>query len=116
MQTLEMELFFDTWDTDSVAKQDVREQTGRVVNLLDIDRDLHAPPVLRVQWGSLDFRCVLARANQKFLMFADDGRPVRARVDGHVQRVHRRRARGEGGQPADRRLHEVPRRHARARR
>jgi LysM repeat protein len=80
MQTLEMELFFDTWDTDSVDKQDVRELTGPVVGLLDVDRELHAPPVLRVQWGSLDFRCVLARANQKFQMFADDGRPVRARV------------------------------------
>lgn len=80
MQTLEMELFFDTWDTDSVDKQDVRELTGQVVGLLDVDRELHAPPVLRVQWGSLDFRCVLARASQKFQMFADDGRPVRARV------------------------------------
>ena len=80
MQTLEMELFFDTWDTDSVVKQDVRELTGQVVGLLDIDKELHAPPVLLVQWGSLDFRCVLARASQKFQMFADDGRPVRARV------------------------------------
>lgn len=80
LQTLEMELFFDTWDTDSLVKQDVRDLTGPVVGLLDIDKDLHAPPVLRVQWGSLDFRCVLARASQKFQMFADDGRPVRARV------------------------------------
>jgi hypothetical protein len=79
-QTLEMELFFDTWDTDSAEKRDVRELTGRVVRLLDIDPDLHAPPVLRVQWGSLDFRCVLVRANQKFQMFADNGQPVRARV------------------------------------
>ncbi|BDU01037.1 MULTISPECIES: LysM peptidoglycan-binding domain-containing protein [Nocardia] len=80
MQTLEMELFFDTWDTDDVEKRDVRELTGKVVGLLEIDKELHAPPVLRVQWGSLDFRCVLAKANQKFQMFADDGRPVRARV------------------------------------
>jgi hypothetical protein len=80
MQTLEMELFFDTWDTDRAAKQDVRELTSRVVKLLAIDSDLHAPPVLRVQWGSLDFRCVLARASQKFQMFADNGQPVRARV------------------------------------
>jgi hypothetical protein len=80
MQTLEMELFFDTWDTDSAVKQDVRELTGRVVRLLEIDKDLHAPPVLRVQWGSLDFRCVLARASQKYQMFADNGQPVRARV------------------------------------
>jgi LysM repeat protein len=80
MQTLEMELFFDTWDTDTFDKKDVRELTGQVVGLLDIDKELHAPPVLLVQWGSLDFRCVLARASQKFQMFADDGRPVRARV------------------------------------
>ena len=80
MQTLEMEVLFDTWDTDRAVKKDVRDLTNRLVRLLEIDRDLHAPPVLRVQWGSLDFRCVLARANQKFQMFADDGRPVRARV------------------------------------
>lgn len=80
MQTLEMELLFDTWDTDTVEKRDVRELTNRVVRLLDIDKDLHAPPILRVQWGSLDFRCVLARANQKFQMFADNGQPVRARL------------------------------------
>ncbi|MCG5212169.1 CIS tube protein [Streptosporangium soli] len=87
MQTLEMELLFDTWDTDSLEKRDVRELTGRVVRLLDIDGELHAPPVLRVQWGSLDFHCVLARAVQKFQMFADDGRPVRARVSVTFNRV-----------------------------
>lgn len=80
MRTLEMELFFDTWDTPNPAKQDVRDLTNRLVRLLEIDSALHAPPVLRVQWGSLDFRCLLARASQKFQMFADDGRPVRARV------------------------------------
>jgi Contractile injection system tube protein/LysM domain len=80
MQTLDMELFFDTWDTASAEKKDVRDLTNKVVRLLEIDPALHAPPVLRVQWGSLDFRCVLAKANQKFQMFAEDGRPVRARV------------------------------------
>jgi nucleoid-associated protein YgaU len=80
MQTLEMELFFDTWESEDADKRDVRELTDRVVRLLDIDADLHAPPVLRVQWGSLDFRCVLARATQRFQMFADNGVPVRARV------------------------------------
>ncbi len=80
MQTLDMELLFDTWDTDSLVKEDVRDQINQLVALMEIDKELHAPPVLLVQWGSLDFRCVLARANQKFQMFADDGRPVRARV------------------------------------
>jgi LysM repeat protein len=80
MQTLETELFFDTWDTDSYDKRDVRDLTDQVVGLMDIDKELHAPPVLLVEWGSLAFRCVLARASQKFQMFADDGRPVRARL------------------------------------
>lgn len=80
MQTLDMELLFDTWDTPDLVKRDVRDQIDQLVALMEIDKELHAPPVLRVQWGSLDFRCVLARANQKFQMFADDGRPVRARV------------------------------------
>jgi hypothetical protein len=74
LRTLEMELFFDTYE----ARRDVREETQQVVRLLDIDSDLHAPPVLRVSWASLQFRCVLARAGQKFVMFLDDGRPVRA--------------------------------------
>jgi LysM repeat protein len=76
LRTLEMELFFDTTD----ARRDVRVETQKVVDLLKIDRDLHAPPVLRVAWGSLQLRCVLARANQKFLKFLEDGRPTRARV------------------------------------
>jgi LysM repeat protein len=76
MRTLEMELFFDTSD----GRSDVREQTKKVVSLLDIDSTLHAPPVLRVSWASLQFRCVLARASQKFIRFVEDGTPVRARL------------------------------------
>jgi hypothetical protein len=81
MRTLEMELFFDTYDTKTLPKQDVRDLTNRVVNLTAIDPELHAPPILRVSWASLQFRCVLARVSQKFILFADDGRPVRARLN-----------------------------------
>jgi LysM repeat protein len=77
MRTLEMELFFDTTD----ARTDVRSATQKVVGLLDIDSTLHAPPVLRVSWASLQFRCVLARVSQKFTMFLEDGSPVRARLN-----------------------------------
>lgn len=76
LRTLEMELFFDTTD----ARSDVRDQTRKVTDLLKIDSELHAPPVIIVAWGSLEFRCVLARANQKFLKFLEDGRPSRARI------------------------------------
>jgi LysM repeat protein len=76
MRTLEMELFFDTSEPGS----DVRGQTQKVVSLLDIDSNLHAPPVLVVSWSSLQFRCVLARVSQKFIRFLADGTPVRARL------------------------------------
>jgi LysM repeat protein len=76
LRTLEMELFFDTTD----VRTDVRNETQKVVDLLKIDSQLHAPPVVRVAWGSLQLRCVLARANQKFIKFLEDGRPTRARV------------------------------------
>lgn len=80
MRTLDMELFFDTYDAPSASKQDVRELTGPFVNLMEIDSDLHAPPILLVSWATLQFTCVLASVSQKFQMFADDGRPVRARL------------------------------------
>ena len=41
MRTLDMELFFDTTDQAS----DVRDETQKIVRLLEIDSDLHAPPV-----------------------------------------------------------------------
>src|SRR5688572_9445832 len=76
LRTLEMELFFDTVD----AQTDVRVETNKVIDLLRIDPDLHAPPILQVVWSSLDFTCVLTKANQKFIRFMSDGTPVRARV------------------------------------
>ena len=76
IRTLDMELFFDTTD----IREDVRSETDKVVKLLAIDSDLHAPPILLVSWASLQFRCVLTRVSQKFTRFLDDGRPVRARL------------------------------------
>ena len=76
VRTLDMELFFDT----TQDRTDVRAQSQKVVDLLKIDSDLHAPPVLLVAWASLQLRCVLVRANQKYTRFLEDGTPVRARV------------------------------------
>ncbi len=80
LRTLEMELFFDTYDTPTLPKRDVREETNKIVRLMAIDSELHAPPVLQVSWASLQLDCVLARVSQKFIMFSDDGTPVRARL------------------------------------
>lgn len=80
IRTLEMELFFDTYDTKDPVKKDVRKLTNQVADLMKINPELHAPPILKVSWGTLDFTCVLTRVSQKFQMFADDGTPVRARL------------------------------------
>lgn len=87
MQTLEMELFLDTYEAHRVgnrvvnqAQQDVRALTRHVTDLMNIDPATHAPPVLLFTWASLSFTCVLARVAQKFVMFLPDGTPVRARL------------------------------------
>jgi hypothetical protein len=76
LQTLEMELLLDTYE----AGGDVRELTGKVTGLMEIQPATHVPPVLLFSWGSLVFRCVLARVTQRFVMFRPDGVPVRARL------------------------------------
>jgi LysM repeat protein len=82
MQTLEMELLVDTYSTPTPlnAKQDVRELTRQITDLMNIDPSTHAPPVLIFAWGLLSFTCVLARVSQRFIMFREDGVPVRARL------------------------------------
>ena len=87
LQTLEMELMVDSYEANSVASRqvnpvqgDVRLLTQQVISLMDIQPSTHAPPVLIFAWGSLTFRCVLARAAQRFVLFRPDGTPVRARL------------------------------------
>jgi LysM repeat protein len=83
LRSLEMELFFDTYE--DLASQDVRVQTTMVVGLLDINPQTHAPPVLMFLWGKLKFRCVLAKASQRYIMFLPTGVPVRAKVQVTLQ-------------------------------
>jgi contractile injection system tube protein len=88
MQTLEMELFLDSYEEHRVgntvvnaAQSDVRVLTGKITDLMAIQPRTHAPPVLLFTWSKLAFTCVLARASQRFVMFLPDGTPVRARLN-----------------------------------
>ena len=74
--SLTMDLFFDTYE----KKEDVRQYTKKIVGLLDVDKDLHAPPVCEFVWGTLHFKGVLEKASSKFTMFLETGIPVRATV------------------------------------
>ncbi len=79
-QTISLSLFFDTYED----REDVRNHTSKVVNLLKINKKIHAPPVCKFEWaGSIagdmaDFKGVIDSVSQKFTMFLDTGIPVRA--------------------------------------
>lgn len=74
--TLKMELFFDTYESQT----DVRQKTMQIVGLMDVDKDLHAPPICKFVWGSLQFKGVVTSVSQNYTMFLDTGIPVRAKL------------------------------------
>jgi nucleoid-associated protein YgaU len=86
--TLSMDLFIDDY-TDG---PDIAEPKGamagppmtaaariqRIVALLDIDAELHAPAPLRFVWASLRFDAVLEKVGRKVTLFHPSGQPARA--------------------------------------
>ncbi|MDR1298692.1 MAG: LysM peptidoglycan-binding domain-containing protein [Oscillospiraceae bacterium] len=100
-ETLTMELFFDTFSASveaggtvadkarlgissmkpSAAKDDVRDFTSKIYNLMIIDSATHAPPLLKIEWGSLVFMGHLIKCSQRFTKFSETGKPVRAVLD-----------------------------------
>ncbi len=76
LQTMTMDLFFDSYEKGD----DVRKYTSKITDLMNIDSELHAPPVLKFIWGRLSFTCVLSQISKKFTMFLSDGVPVRANL------------------------------------
>ena len=88
--TLSMDLYFDTYAKSSrhpnvVQKEDVRNYTRKIANLMEIDPTLHAPPICEFTWGpplgtpeGIQFKGILEKVSQKFTYFLDDGTPVRA--------------------------------------
>jgi hypothetical protein len=91
--TLTMELYFDTYAKSSrhgtvTLREDVRNYTRPIANLMEIDSDLHAPPICEFTWGpplgspeGIQFAGIIERVSQKFTYFLDDGTPVRATLN-----------------------------------
>ncbi len=76
---LNMDLFFDTYE----AKTDVRKHTKKIFELTTIQEhgELHRPPLCKLVWGDFDFdddKWVLVQLNQRFMVFLENGIPVRA--------------------------------------
>jgi nucleoid-associated protein YgaU len=56
----------------------VKTRLDDLSKLLEIDRDLHAPPPVRFNWGPLEFKAVIEKVGRKVTMFHPDGTPARA--------------------------------------
>ena len=57
---------------------DVRDYTRKITKLMYVDKDLHRPPELKVEWSSLQFKGFLKSCEQRFVRFDELGQPVRA--------------------------------------
>ncbi len=89
-RTLSLDLFFDTYEqgmdvrifTDRITGWELSGLVGTLPaplnGLMDIDPDLHAPPVCLFVWGAYVFPCIIEKINKKFTMFLPSGIPVRA--------------------------------------
>jgi nucleoid-associated protein YgaU len=84
--TLSMDLFIDDY-TDGLAVPEgalagppmpAAVRIAAITALLDIDRQLHAPPPVRFVWGTLFFDAVLEKVGRKVTLFHPSGIPARA--------------------------------------
>ena len=99
LRKLNLELFFDSWEERDDAGQptDVRTYTDRLARLMAVsvdDGDGKRPPLIEVRWGEppaglvnpdFPFKGVLLSLRQQFVMFSDQGRPVRAKLTVSMQ-------------------------------
>jgi nucleoid-associated protein YgaU len=82
---LSMDLFLDDY-TDPKGPTSLLQKENQPLatrlrdlsKLLLIDRDLHAPPPVRFNWGPMEFSAVIEKLGRKVTMFHPDGSPARA--------------------------------------
>lgn len=95
-ETMSFSLMFDTYSTsgdklpsgvsDSAAaadsgKKDVRDYTGLIMGLTEVNPDTHKPSGVEFVWGTISFIGHVESVSQRFTMFSASGVPVRAVVD-----------------------------------
>ena len=81
-QTLSLELFLDGTDKRASSNPDDTVE-GRLADLrkfVEIDPELHAPPVCLFQWRQVTFYGVVTSFKEKYQLFDESGKVLRARV------------------------------------
>jgi nucleoid-associated protein YgaU len=82
-QTLSLELFLDGTDTREEKSPDgssVEKRLQQLRKFVEIDPTLHAPPVCKFHWSGDAFYGVVTSFKEKYTLFDDEGRVLRARV------------------------------------
>lgn len=76
-EKLSLELLADTSDT----LEDVREKyVNKLRNLMRLNADTHAPPIVAFTWDTQVFKGVLESLTITYVMFSPDGVPLRAKL------------------------------------
>jgi hypothetical protein len=80
--TLSLELLIDTYEKGKgKSRKDLKkEYIEKFEKLVKVDGELHAPPPCKVHWGDLEFIGVLESLRKNYILFLDDGKPVRAKL------------------------------------
>src|SRR5579859_8200257 len=89
-RSLSLTLIFDSYE----ARTDVREDTNKVLGLMDAPDDKSKnskhtrPPHVMFRWGAFEtFPAVITQLSQKFTLFLETGLPVRATLSVTLQEV-----------------------------
>jgi LysM repeat protein len=76
-EKLTAEVLVDTSDT----LEDVRKKyVDKLRGLLNINRELHAPPIVSFTWDTQVFRGALESLNVTYVLFTPEGVPLRAKL------------------------------------
>lgn len=76
-ETLSFDALLDTSDTlDNVRETYV----DKLANLMKINSELHAPPIVHFEWESSLFQGVVSNMSATYVLFSPDGVPLRAEV------------------------------------
>ena len=79
--TLGLELFLDGTERSATGlDRTVEERLEGIRSFVTIDPELHAPPVCLFQWAAIFFTGVVTSLKEKYTLFGEDGRILRARV------------------------------------
>jgi hypothetical protein len=76
-ERLSLELLADTSDT----LEDVREKyVNKLRDLMRLNAELHAPPIVAFSWDTQVFKGVLESLNIAYVLFSPEGIPLRAKL------------------------------------